>query len=326
MSTNITPCICNSIPSVSINASITALPLWSTTINFNEKISLKDDIDYITESIKKTITSTKNVCSEKQVNKCKESCSTICKCITVGKKKKKRSVCGCVFGTEQICKSTCSTVPQTFCNSVDTITEFNEEVKLDVKTEVNFRLKGSVSINLYANTAVGAGTGGAGTGGAKVGTSIYLIIQINDINFEADGKLKVKDKHVASISIKQGADNKPSKSAFQKFEIPPITVGATLKFGIDINNLSSYTNIWDFIDGELAACVGFTQLSLNYDIGITKITLGNPAINLCANPILRKMVLSLKGSVEHSFNKIKNTNAVAKVSTDFLFPVTVPIT
>ena len=320
MSTNITPCICNSIPSISLNASITTVPLWSTTINFNEKISLNADIDYITESIKKTITGTKNVCSEKQVNKCKESCSTICKCITVGKKKKRR-VCGCLFGTEKICNSTCSTVPQTICNSVDTITEFIEEVKLDVKTEVNFRLKGSVSINLYANTAVGAGTGGA-----EVGTSIYLIIQINDINFEADGKLKVKDKHVASISIKQGADSKPSKTAFQKFEIPPITVGATLKFGIDINNLSSYTNIWDFIDGELAACVGFTQLSLNYEIGSTNITLGNPAINLCADPIIRKMVLSLQGSIDHSFNKIKNTNAVAKVSADFLIPVTIPIT
>lgn len=316
MSTNITPCICNDIPSLSIKASIESASLWSETIDFSEKFIDNIDIDNVIETITKTVKKTKIVCSDRNKETCTNTCTTVCKCGKIAGQK----VCGgkaCkIFGVEKVCKTSCKTFTEKYCKGVDTFEDIVNKTKIPVKTEFYIKLTGNISMNLYANTAIGAGTG-SGAGGSEAGASLYLVIQLNINKVEVVGKLKVKGKQVGGFSL--------SEKSFQKIEIPPIIVSVTLKAGVDINKLESYKSFWDFLSGDVAACVGLNQLSLNYDIGRTKFTLGNPSINLCASPELRKIVLSVQGSINHTFAKIKNTNTTPKISTGFALPIVIPL-
>lgn len=305
-------CVCDDVPSLSVNATIESASLWSETIDFSEEFVDTKNIDGVIETITDSIKKTKNVCSDRSKKSCSTTCSTICKCGKIAGKK----ICGgkaCkFFGIEKICNESCKTATETYCKGVDVFEDVVSKSNIDVKTEFNTEIKGNINMNLYANTSIGAGTGGGGGG-----TAIYLVIRLTINECNAVGKLKVKGNHVGGFSI--------SEEPFKKIEIPPIIAGAKLKAGVDINKLGEYGSFWDFLDAELAACVVIEQLALNYNVGGTKFTLSNPTLSLCSNPNLRKIVLSLQGSINHTFAKIKNTNATPKISTGFLIPLPIPL-
>lgn len=305
-------CVCDDFPTLSVNAPIESESLWSETINFSQKFEDIKNIDDVIETITNSVKKTKTVCSEKSKDSCSETCSTVCKCGKIAGKK----VCGgkaCkFFGVEKACDRSCKSVIETYCEGVDVFEDVVSKSKIDVKTEVYFELKGNININVYTDTSIGAGTGGVGEG-----ISVYLVIRLTINECNAVGKLKVKGNKVAGFSI--------SEEPFKKIEIPPFIVGGTLSYGVDIDNLGSYNNLFDFLDAELAACVVIEQIALNYNVGRTTFTLGNPTISLCASPELRKIVLSVQGSINHTFPKIKNTDKTPNISTDFSIPLPIPL-
>jgi hypothetical protein len=306
-------CVCKNNPSLSVNATIESDSLWSETIDFSEKIIDTTDIDNVIETITNTVKKTKTVCSDRKKRSCNETCNTACRCGKIARKK----VCACkLFGVDKLCDTTCKTVTETYCEGVDTFEDIVNKTKIPVKTEFYIELTGNISMNLYANTEIGAGTG-SGAGGAKAGSSLYLVIQLSIKKVKVVGKLKVKGKQLGGFSI--------SENSLQMFPIPPIVAIVSLKAEVDINKLKSFKSFWDFLNGEIAACVGIKQLSLNYNLGGTNFTLGNPTFNLCADPKLRKIVLSVQGSINHTFAKIKNTNTTPKISTGFSLPIPIPI-
>lgn len=313
-------CVCNDFPSGSIEVSLGSDPisLWSETINFSEKIGNTKIVNNVIEKTTKQVIREKNVCSDRNVERCTEVCREVCKCEkTLGVK-----VCGCkLVGIDRVCETSCKTVVETYCYVDKIIENVVEMTKLDVNTDFYAELNGTINIDLYAETSTTAGTGGLSASG-----SLYLVLQVSKIQANAGGSLKVKNNKVAGFSIKQGATSKPSKTAFQKFDIPPIIAVVKLEAGIDSEKLNEFDSIWDFLDSEISACVGFEQLNLDYNVGPTKFNLGNPAINICASPELRKIVFSLQGSIEHSFDRIKNTSVIPKISSGFVLPISVPLT